>query len=95
MENDSNNGVLWFVAGVAIGASIAILFAPASGEDTRGLIVKKTGEGRDALADSGKEMMDRGRELFERARKLTDEAAAMFEKGRKLVDNTAANLQQG
>lgn len=95
MEDDYSGSVLWFVAGAAIGASIAILFAPASGDETRGLIAKKTSAGRDALTESGNDMMDRGRELFDRARKLTDEAADMFDKGRKLVDNTAANLQQG
>jgi gas vesicle protein len=94
MAQDSSSGVLWFVAGVAIGASVAILFAPSSGEDTRKTIAKKTNEGRDVLAGSGKEMLERGRELFERARQLTDEAAEMFDKGRKIVENTAANLQQ-
>ena|SRR5579863_3873188 len=93
-DDNSNNGVLWFVAGVAIGASVALLYAPASGRDTRKRIAKKTGEGRAALAGSGKEVLERGREMFERGRKLADEAAEMFEKGRKLIDSAAANVQQ-
>jgi gas vesicle protein len=96
MEDDSNTSkVLWFIAGASIGTSIALLFAPASGETTRATIVQKSGEGRAALAGSGKDMLERGRELFERAKQLTEEAVDMFEKGRKLVEDTAAKVQQG
>jgi gas vesicle protein len=96
MADEANSDkILWFVAGVSIGAAVAILFAPAAGSEIRATIAKKTGESRDALSDSGKEMIDRGREMIERARNLADQAAEMFEKGRKLVENTAANLQQG
>ena len=49
--------------------------------------------GRDALADSGRDMLDRGREMYERGRKLADEAAEMFERGRKIVESTASNLK--
>lgn len=91
---DDNNGntVVWFVAGVAIGASVALLFAPASGHETRKQIVKKAEEGRDAIAGSGKDMLERGKELFEQGRKLADEAADMFERGRKLVDSAAEKV---
>lgn len=92
-DNSTENSALWFVAGAAVGATLAILFAPAAGHETRGHIVRKANEGRDVLADSGKDMLDRGKEMLERARALTDQATEMFEKGRKLVDNTAANLQ--
>lgn len=93
-EDNSGSGVLWFVAGVAIGASVALLFAPASGEETRSQIAKKTEAGRAALAGSGKDMLERGKELFERGRQLADEAAEMFERGRKLVDSAAANVEK-
>ena len=93
MEDSDNSKILWFVAGAAVGASIAILFAPASGEETRRTIIKKTGEGGTALADSGRDLIDRGKDMLDKARGLTDQAAEMFEKGRKLVENTAANLQ--
>lgn len=84
MNDDSNaTKVLWFIAGASIGASIALLFAPAAGETTRAALAGKTG------------VLDRGRELFERARQVTQEAAEMFETGRKLIEDTAAHVQQG
>jgi len=84
-SNDNGVSIAWFLVGAAVGASVALLYAPQSGKDTRRLIAKKTEEGRDILADSGKEVLDRGKELFDRGRELADEAADIFERGRKLV----------
>jgi gas vesicle protein len=94
MADEDNGGkVVWFVAGVAIGATIALLYAPASGEVTRRKIAKKTEQGRSAIAGSGKEIMERGKEMYDKGRKLADDAADMFERGRKIVESTAANLK--
>ena len=92
---DQNYGdkAVWFLAGIAIGATIALLYAPNSGEVTRRKIVRRTQDGRDALMESGKEMLERGKEMYEHGRKLADDAAEMFERGRKIVEGTAANLK--
>jgi gas vesicle protein len=92
-DEDYGGKVVWFVAGIAIGATIALLYAPDSGEVTRRKIAKRTEQGRAALADSGKEMLDRGKEMYEKGRRLADDAAEMFERGRKIVEGTAANLK--
>ena len=86
-NRDDAQSALWFVAGVAVGATIALLFAPQSGEETRRLIGTKTREGRDKLSERGRELMDQGRELFDRGREIADEAAEMFERGRRLVQD--------
>ena len=91
MEEYGSKAV-WFMAGIAIGATVALLYAPAKGEDTRRNISRKAQRSRDALADSGADMLERGREMYERGRKLADEAADMFERGRKIVESTASNL---
>lgn len=85
-QDDNSSSLVWFVAGAAIGAAVALLYAPQSGEETRTYLGKKAKDSRDALADSSKEMMDRGRELYERGRRMADEAAEMFDRGRKIVD---------
>lgn len=84
-SEDSGTGLAWFLVGAAVGAAVAVLYAPQSGKDTRRLIAKKTEEGKEALAGSGKEMLDKSRELFQRGRELADEAADIFERGRKLA----------
>ena len=85
-EYDSTGKLIWFLSGAAIGAAIALLYAPQSGVETRKLLSRKAGEGREALADSGKDLMDRGRELFEKGKAMADEAADLFERGRKMVE---------
>jgi gas vesicle protein len=90
---DYSSKVVWFITGIAVGAAVALLYAPASGEQTRRTIVKRTREGREAMADSGREMLERGREMYEKGRKMADDAAEMFERGRKIVEGSAANLK--
>jgi gas vesicle protein len=92
-DQDYGSKVVWFMAGIAIGATVALLYAPATGEQTRRQIARKAQKSRDALADTGEDLLDRGREMYERGRKLADEAADMFERGRKIVESTASNLK--
>jgi gas vesicle protein len=92
-SEDYGSKVVWLMAGVAIGATVALLYAPASGEQTRRTIAKRTREGRESIAESGKEMLERGKEMYEKGRKMADDAAEMFERGRKIVEGTAANLK--
>ncbi len=64
---------LWFMAGLGVGAAVALLFAPRSGEETRQMLSEKAGEGREVLGRKAEEYrqqaiayMDRGREVFNR-----------------------------
>ena len=88
-DQEIGGNLVWFVAGAAIGASLALLFAPYPGEQTREYIGKKTREGGQALAESSKEMYDRGRELYEKGRKMADDAAELIERGRVIVEKAA------
>ena len=83
---EDNGKFVWFVAGAAIGATVALLYAPHSGKDTRRIIHRKTREGREALSESGKEWMEKGRELYEKGLRVADEAAELIERGRKIVE---------
>jgi gas vesicle protein len=86
MSKDSENSqVVWFLAGAAIGATVALLFAPASGKETRRRIARKASEGREYVEDVAGDIADKGREYYEKGQRLADEAAEMFERGRKMV----------
>ena len=74
LEQDSNGGFLWFLAGVAIGAAVAILYTPKSGRETRDLLSQKT-----------QDTADRTREFYQQGMKLVDDAAELWERGRRLV----------
>lgn len=88
MSNDGNNAatvLVSFALGALAGAAIALLYAPAAGEETRKRIATKAREGRDRasqMASESREFLHRqkqtlttavekGREAFDQARKET------------------------
>lgn len=77
-DEESGNSLIWFLAGLSIGALVALLYAPRSGRETRRYISKKADEARDFVSERGQELYDRGRELAE-------EASELVERGRKLA----------
>jgi gas vesicle protein len=86
MAQETPGNLVWFVAGAAVGATIALLYAPQSGRDTRRFIGKRAKYTSDAVADASRDIMDKGRDLYDKGRKVADEAAELFERGRRLVE---------
>jgi hypothetical protein len=84
-STDYSGRLAWFLTGAVIGATVAILYAPKSGKDTRRLLSKTGRRGKEAIEETGKDIADAGRDMFERGRKLVDDAADLFDRGRKLV----------
>ena len=76
----------WFLTGAVMGATVALLFAPKSGRDTRKLISKTGRAGKEAVSETTKEFVDTGRDLYDRGCELVEHAADLFERGRKLVE---------
>jgi gas vesicle protein len=64
-QNSTGSVLLAFAIGALAGAAIALLYAPATGEETRRRLAQKAREGRDNLATA----VERGREVYEQARK--------------------------
>ena len=83
--NASGSVLVAFALGAIAGAAVALLYAPAAGEETRRKIAERAREGREkaeTLAREGREFfnrqrenltaaVERGRESFEQARKET------------------------
>ena len=86
-KKSQGDSALWFFAGAALGATIALLYAPQAGHETRSKIKGAARKGADRIAQSGEQIAELGRELVERGKQLTDEASDMFERGRKLIDD--------
>ena len=86
MRQDRSANLVWFLAGVGVGAAAGILLAPKSGAETRRAI-------GGYLNEHGHDYYDRGRDLYERGRHLADEAANMFDEGRRLMETADAQAE--
>ena len=85
MRNDASDRVLWMLAGVGIGAGLALLFAPQSGRDTRRYLARVAEDGRDHLAESGQEVFEKGKQVIERGKAVVDEALEFVDRGRRIL----------
>ncbi len=90
MAGRSGNGSLigWFIGGALVGAAVALLMAPQSGERTRHTLKKQADKGRKSFLESSQDIVARGRELYERGREIAEETAELFERGRKIAEKT-------
>ncbi|MBP1594676.1 MAG: hypothetical protein H6Q05_53 [Acidobacteria bacterium] len=86
-ETGVGEKALFFVLGGFVGAAIALLFAPRSGEETRKLIAIKTREGAEYISNRTKEvkdktggLIDRGKEILQQQR---DQLSAALEAGKQ------------
>ena len=83
MSRDSNGGgsvMLAFVMGTVAGAAVALLFAPAAGEETREYLGKRAREGRDRAKDAARDAGEQGREFYQRQR---ENVTSAIERGRE------------
>ncbi len=83
MSRETNGGgsvMLAFVLGAVAGAAVALLFAPAAGEETREYLGKRAREGRDRARDATRDATDQGREFYQRQR---DTVTSAIERGRE------------
>jgi hypothetical protein len=82
---EGSNRFAWFLTGAIIGLTAALLYAPKSGPQTRAFLNEKSQQGKDAVTEGGREILEAGRDMFERGRKLVEDAADLFERGRRLM----------
>jgi len=68
-RNDIGPGGLLvaFIAGAVAGAAVALLYAPATGEDTREYLGQRAREGRDRARHNLNTAIDKAREQYEAA----------------------------
>lgn len=100
MSNERTNGLLGFLAGAAVGATLGVLFAPRSGKETRERIANKAGGMKDELD----EFIDQARGEWSKAKGKASDAATMtkdevtdfvrflFEEGKDLKSRLANDV---
>jgi len=69
LEPEGSSPVGWFVLGAALGAGLALLLAPASGEETR----RKLGRQAKRLKETAEDTLDDLKEQFDSFRETVDD----------------------
>jgi gas vesicle protein len=67
-EDNGGSNIVFFLAGLGIGAVVALLFAPRSGEETRDLIAQKANEGKDYVTARGQEIRRQAEDLVDKGK---------------------------
>ena len=94
--------VLGFVAGAALGALAGILFAPASGEETRKKVMEAASEGYDQAREGAEELGHKAHVRYRYARKemnalkktLTEQGGELKEEARKVIMEKLDQLEK-
>ncbi|MGA3125770.1 MAG: YtxH domain-containing protein [Candidatus Korobacteraceae bacterium] len=75
----SGSGILWFLAGLGIGAAVGVLYAPKPGSETRESILNAAEEGREVVQ--------------ERARKYKEQAQQWADRGKDAISQQKENIR--
>ena len=88
MANDnSGNVMLAFVVGALTGAAVALLFAPASGEETREYLSERARESR----EKAREALDQSRDYYQRQR---ENVVSAVDRGREAFQQARERGEQ-
>jgi gas vesicle protein len=78
-DSCSGSGILWFLAGLGVGAAVGVLYAPKSGRETRESILNAAEESREVVQ--------------ERARKYKEQAQQWADHGKDVISQQKDNIR--
>ncbi len=86
-EENGGSKIAFFLAGMGVGAVLALLFAPKSGQETRDFLTQKAEEGRDYVASRGRDLRKQAEEVVDKAKdvvsKQKEQLSAALEAGKQ------------
>jgi gas vesicle protein len=97
-EDNTGNKLLFFLIGGFIGAAVALLFAPKSGEETRAFLGDKVREGKDYISTKSRDVkdqvltyVDKGKETISGQK---ERLAAAIEAGKQVYREEKGKAEQ-
>jgi gas vesicle protein len=92
MKSGAGEVLLGVLAGVAVGATLGILFAPDKGSNTRRKISQKSNEYVEGLEEKFNELMDSFSEQIDHVK---GEASRLSESGKQMAKEAAHDVVDG
>jgi gas vesicle protein len=95
MADDNGNGILWFLAGLGLGAALGVLYAPKPGREIRDSILSAAEDGTDTVKERAKQYRDQAQDFVSRGRDYVsqqkDQIRSAFEAGRQAYQEATSN----
>jgi gas vesicle protein len=87
MSDNDGSSFVWFIAGLAVGGLVGILYAPRSGSETREEIKARAEQGREYVRSRAREAREQASDWVDKGRDVVtqqkDQFRAAYEAGRQ------------
>jgi gas vesicle protein len=87
MSDQNGGSFVWFLAGLAVGGLVGVLYAPRSGNETREELRARAEQGRDYVRNRARETREQASEWVDKGRDVInqqkDQFRAAYEAGRQ------------
>jgi len=94
MSDHDGSGILWFLAGLGLGAAVGVLYAPRAGNETREALRSKAEEGREFMRERARQAREQASDWADRGREVVtqqkDQFRAAYEAGRQAYHEATA-----
>ncbi len=98
-DDSSSNGILWFLAGLGIGAAVGVLYAPKAGRETREDLARYAQEGSDYVKERAKQYRDQAGTWVDKGKEVVsqqkDQLRNAFEAGKQAYREASAGVEPG
>jgi len=78
MSDRDGNSLVWFLAGLGLGAIAGILYAPRAGSETREALRSKAEEGREYMRDRARQAREQASGWADRGRDILNQQKEQF-----------------
>jgi gas vesicle protein len=78
MSDRDGNSLVWFLAGLGLGAVAGILYAPRAGSETREALRSKAEEGRDFMRERARQAREQANDWADRGRDILNQQKEQF-----------------
>jgi gas vesicle protein len=94
MSERDGNSLLWFLAGLGLGALAGVLYAPRAGSETREALRSRADEGREFVRNRARQAREQASDWVDRGREVMNQQKEQFrsayEAGRQAYHETTA-----